>query len=612
VSDLADLVYLPWPREIAPAAGAFVPRAGLGIVLAGEAEPLLPEALRVQGYVRRMAGMEWTIGAGAAASVSGCLLRIDPAVRSPQGYRLSISDQGIEISGADLPGLHYGVTTLAQIWSQAAGPLPAGRIIDRPDFPIRGVMIDISRDKVPSMDTLYGLVDLLSDLKVNHLELYMEHTFAYAAHQAVWANASPVTGEEILLLQAYCRDRFVDLVPNQNSFGHMHRWLSHPRYAHLAECPDGFAWPWGGRSAEPFSLDPSHPGSLALLRELYEELLPHFASSLFNVGCDETFDLGQGKNRELCAKKGKGRVYLEFLLAIHGLVKRHGRTMLYWGDIIMEHPELVPELPGDAIALEWGYEADHPFDDHGARFRDAGVPWWVCAGTSSWNSLAGRTDNCLANLRAAARAGCAHGATGFLNTDWGDNGHWQVLPVSWLGFAAGAGLSWCLASNGESDFSRELDAHVFRDRAGIMGGLARDLGNAYQKTGVTPHNASALFRVLLDAERKLPAGGIAPGRITETRQWIDAAAGRLDESRMDRPDAGLVRDEYANTVRLLRYACDHAAALADGTWGASTAPLLRDRLQAFIGEYRRIWMARNRIGGLSDSARRLEAILPSR
>ena len=611
MSTLSELVYLPRPREITPAAGAFVPRAGMRILLAGEAAALLPEALRLKECVRRRRGMEWVIGAGTSGVVPGCVLRVDNAVASAQGYELMVSEKGMEIRGADLPGLHYGVTTLAQVLDQEAGPIPAGRILDWPDFPVRGVMIDISRDKVPSMETLQGLVDTLGDLKINHLELYTEHTFAYAAHEVVWANASPVTGEEILLLQTHCRERFVDLVPNQNSFGHMHRWLEHPRYGHLAECPEGFAWPWGGRSAEPFSLDPSHPGSLTLLRDLYAELLPHFASPLFNVGCDETFDLGQGKNKDLCAKKGKGRVYLEFLLAIHDLVTRHGRTMLYWGDIIMQYPELVPELPRNAIALEWGYEAEHPFDEHGERFQAAGVPWWVCPGTSSWNSLAGRTDNCLGNLRAAARAGRAHGATGFLNTDWGDNGHWQALPVSFLGFAAGAGLSWCLDSNGTSDFSRELDAHVFRDRAGIMGALARDLGNAYQRTGLKLNNESALFRVLRDPQRKVLPEGFRPQSVVEARQWIDTAAVRLDQARMDRPDAALIHDEYANTVRLLRYACDHAAALADGSMAnGKAAARLRDQLQAFIGEYRRIWMARNRIGGLSDSVKRLEAILP--
>ncbi len=307
-------------------------------------------------------------------------------------------------------------------------PFPRGRYWTGPTFPVRGVMLDISRNKVPSMATLYSLVDLLAGLKINHLQLYTEHTFAYSAHREVWADASPMTAEEVLLLDSYCRERFIELAPNQNSFGHLQGWLRLPRYRELAECPGGFEWPWGGRSEEPFSLDPSNPGSLRLLEGLFDELLPNFTSRLFNVGCDETFDLGQGKSRQLCGRMGKGRVYLDFLRKIHKLVSVRGRTMLYWGDIIMEHPELVHELPDDAVALEWGYEANHPFDEHGAKLGASGVPWWVCPGTSSWNSFAGRTENCLGNLRSAARSGMAHGATGFLNTDWGDNGHWQFLP----------------------------------------------------------------------------------------------------------------------------------------------------------------------------------------
>ena len=312
------------------------------------------------------------------------------------------------MTGHDLAGLSYAAATLVQVLRQSPSAIPAGEILDWPDFPVRGVMIDVSRNKVPSMPTLYALVDLLAGLKINHLQLYTEHTFAYTAHREVWADASPITAEEVLLLDAYCRERHIELAANQSSFGHLQSWLRLPRYSGLAECLHGFEWPWGGRSEEPFSLDPSNPGSLALLEGLFDELLPNFSSRLFNVGCDETFDLGQGRSRDLCARVGKGRVYLDFLLKIHERVRERGRTMLYWGDIIMEHPELVPELPADGIALEWGYEAQHPFDEHGARFRASGVPWWVCPGTSSWNSFAGRTENCLANLRSAARAGIAH------------------------------------------------------------------------------------------------------------------------------------------------------------------------------------------------------------
>ena len=271
----------------------------------------------------------------------------------------------------------------------------------------------------------------------------------------------------------------------------------------------------------------------------------------------------------------------------------------------MEHPELVPELPRDAIALEWGYESHHPFDDHGAKFRAAGVPWWVCPGTSSWNSFAGRTENCLGNLRAAAKAGLRHGATGFLNTDWGDNGHWQFLPVSWLGLAAGAALSWCVAANEETDFVSELDAHVFRDRAAVMGAAARDLGNAYLRTRARIHNESALFQVLRHPDRAAAPQGVTAGAVADTRDWIKAAAARLAGARMDRADAKLVLEEYALTVRLMLLGCDRLDGLIRG---ASPLPPSAGQLADIVQDYRRLWLARNRPGGLPDSVRRFEAL----
>jgi hexosaminidase len=563
VRSLAELIFLPRPREIAVAPGFFAP------------------------------------GAAGRISIFGDV----PADRGigPQGYRLTIAPSGVEIAASDAAGAFYGAVTFAQIFRQCGNAMPCGSILDSPDFPVRGVMLDISRDKVPTMETLFALVELFAGLKINHLQLYTEHTFAYARHRDVWQEASPMTGTEVRRLDAFCRERFIELAPNQNSFGHLHRWLSLPAYRGLAECPDGFAWPWGGRSAEPFSLDPGNPASLDLLAGLFGELLPCFSSRLFNVGCDETFDLGQGRSRKLCEERGKGRVYLDFLLKIHALVAVHGRTMLYWDDIVMQHPELVGELPRDAVALEWGYEADHPFDEHGARLRAAGVPWWVCPGTSSWNSIAGRTDNCLENIRAAARAGIDHGAAGFLNTDWGDNGHWQALPVSFLGFAAGAALSWCLAASSESDFTRELDAHVFRDSAGIMGALAHDLGNAYLRAGERIHNRSPLFDLLLEPESgkasKLPPAE----RLAETRRWVQGVSARLDGARMDRPDARLIRDEYDLTARMLLFACDYGLAPA--------AAATREQLESILPEYERLWMLRNRAGGLADSMARLKRIV---
>ena len=568
-------------------------------------------------------------------------LGADPALLTgPESYRLVIVPEGITVMGGDEAGLFYGVQTLLQIlrlYPPQGGTitLPGLRITDWPDFPHRGLMLDVSRDKVPTMETLFQLVDLLASLKINQLQLYTEHTFAYRGHEVVWEKASPLTGEEILTLDAYCQERFIELVPNQNSFGHMHRWLKHDRYRPLAELPEGWRHPFS-QTPEPYSLCPLDPGSLELLRDLYDQLLPHFSSHQFNVGLDETFDLGMGRSKEACEQRGKERVYLEFLLKIYREVKRRGRVMQFWGDIVLHRPELIQELPKDVIALEWGYDAEHPFDEHTKLFAAAGLSFYVCPGTSSWNTIAGRTENALINLSQAAIHGRANGAVGYLNTDWGDNGHMQPLPVSFLGYLAGAAFSW---NAGEAqrlddlDIPALLDAHIFRDRARVMGRLAYNLGNAYLQPGIRIHNSSPLFWVLLFTQGLTPQPGedvppiiqrylenilkpLADADFDRALAYIDQVTAELPQAQMERPDGELIQEEFAWAADLLRFAARLGKARQEAGLDLPVRKLpeavrgpLAAELQELIQRHRRLWLARNRPGGLDDSAGRLERLL---
>ena len=599
MSTPADFILLPAPRRLDPEQGTHT--------LKHHREPALCDTSNIAGAAARLIHadlrhlLRLDIPIRAAhldkASTSPLLLAQD-AARPPQGYVLHVTPRQIKLTFADAAGAWYGALTLRQLVRQHREAIPACRIEDDPDFPTRGVMLDISRDKVPTMETLYRLVEELAELKYNRLELYTEHTFAYRNHREVWENASPMTAGEIRALEAFCAARFIELVPNQNCFGHLHRWLKHPRYAPLAEVTDGFKTPWGTWHEGPFSLNPVDPRSLALVKEWLDELLPLFASRNVNVGCDETFDLGIGRSKDACERLGKGRVYLDYLLQLHQLVRGHGRTMNFWGDIILHHPELIPDLPRDVVSLVWGYEADHPFDEQCGRFAASQLAFMVCPGTSSWNSLTGRTDNALANLRNAARSGLRHGASGYLNTDWGDHGHWQPYAISLLPFAAGAGYAWCGEAQDQADLNAQVNQHVFLDHAGVLGGWMSELGLVYRLLQHPLGNNSALFELLrrddiVDLVQKIPAE-----RLRATRAALQALRERLPQARMERDDAGLIRHELQTVLDL----CDFALAR-----GLHVPPMERcPRFQETLDQYRRQWLARNRPGGLADSLRVLE------
>jgi hypothetical protein len=597
----SELLLLPPPRRVERRAGAFALAPAGVLTAAGGPGLLAPLLLRLQDELAHAGRSGWEISeADPAAHPAIHLVLEHHGGLPPQGYRLEVAADGLRLTAPDRAGLLHALMTLRQLLRQFPAALPACVITDWPDYAVRGAMLDISRDKVPTLATLCALVDRLAEWKFNHLQLYTEHTFAYRNHRDVWADADPLTPEDVRTLDVFCRERGVELVPNQNSFGHLARWLKLPRYSALAESPDGYVTPWGERRTEPLSLDPTNPAGLALLRELFDELLPNFSSRFFNVGCDETWDLGQGRSAAACAAHGKGRIYLDFLLKLREEVGRRGHTMQFWGDIILQHPELVGELPRDMIALHWGYEAAHPFEREAATFAGAGLPFWVCPGTSAWNSLAGRTSNMLGNIRAAAEAGLHHGAEGLLVTDWGDNGHWQPLPVSYAGFATAAAYAWNASAATEMPLAKLLDRHAFEDAAGVMGRLALDLGDLQRTTGVELANASVLFHLLhkLDLApwlAKLPAGALE-----KTAQRLDEIMASLARAHMRGAEAALVRDEFALVAQLLRHG------LRRGATGVENA----DDLRALLAEHRRVWLARNRPGGLADSQRPLRERLP--
>ena len=422
------------------------------------------------------------------------IVHTNAAPAHPEGYALTISKNGIEILFRETSGLRAAAATLRQLLRQFGRKLPCLKIRDWPDFARRSVMLDISRGRVPKFETLLDLAEKLSDFKINELQLYTEHTFAYKKYKHIWQSWGVLTAKEIQILDARCRKLGIDLVPNQNSFGHLRYFLEDPKLKTLGELSKPYAVEDFVR--RPTTLAPNHPGTLPFLRGLYDELLPNFSSQFFNVGCDETWDLGKGRSERLCERKGQGRVYFDFLKKIHREVTARGKRMMFWGDIILKYPSLIRELPKDVIALNWGYEADHPFEKEAAQFAKAGIPFYVSPGTSTWQTLIGRHDNALVNLRAAAKVGKKFDAVGFFNTDWGDGGHPQPLAVSWPMFTAGAALAWNANSLDEKSLLAVLSRDVFEDPTGKIAKAGFKLGFTHQKLGIKAVNETPLGTVI--------------------------------------------------------------------------------------------------------------------
>jgi len=550
---------------------------------------------------------------------------LDAAVRSEtnaslprEGYRLAIDAGGITLASASPAGDFYGRQTLRQLARDDDGAtlLPFVAIEDEPLFDVRGVMLDVSRDKVPTMETLRSLLRRFAHWKLNHVELYVEHTFAYPGHEVVWEGTSALTPDEVRELDRLARELHIDLVPNQQSFGHMHHWLVHERYRDLAEVPEGVRHPFA-IEPEPFSLCPTDPRSLELLAGLYDALLPCFSSTSFNVGLDETFDLGQGRSRAACEERGTDVVYVEFLTAVQRLVAERGRRMLFWADVVLENPESIAHLPKDSVPILWGYDAAHPFEAQTRALAESGLEYWVCPGTSSWQSFAGRTPNAHANLKRAAHWGAAHGARGYLIADWGDRGHHQPLFASELGWLVGAGCAWGgadAADDSARHHAARLSRLAFDDPSGILGSVAVGLGEIAELCRAGSSNGSPLFFLLSFAHEAFPHErfpSLSREGLADADARLDELERELDAAPADHPTAR----ECRWALEMLRFSTAFGRARLDspeaevGGLPEEVRARLAAALEPLIEGHRRVWLGRHRPGGLERSSGWLERVL---
>ena len=413
-----------------------------------------------------------------AENMKKCISVCAESVEGSEKYSIVCSEDGISVSGASLAGTFYGIQTLRQMLRDSDGRIEICTIEDEPDMNHRGFYHDVSRGRVPTVDGVKRLIDMMAYYKLNSLQLYIEHAFDFEQYRCFLEPNGFLTAEEILELDDYCYENFIDFVPSLSTFGHLYRLLETKEYKHLCELDEFTPDPnlWLNRMLH-HTIDASNPESFELIASLIDQYVPLFRSKYFNICCDETFDLCNGRNKG----KDKGALYLEFTTKLINHVSSRGKTVMMWGDIALHHPEILDSFPKDMIMLCWDY-CNTPNIGNIEKFAQSGLPQIVCPGTSCWNHFCEVINYAKPNIVGMIDGGVANGALGLLNTSWGDYGHVCSLNCTLYGIVLGAAKAW---NNSTDVYAREFDCDVsallYDDSTGVTLSLVKTLGDCELK-----------------------------------------------------------------------------------------------------------------------------------
>jgi hypothetical protein len=253
------------------------------------------------------------------------------------------------------------------------------------------------------------------------------------------------------------------------------------------------------------------------------------------------------------------------------------------------------------------------------RFAEHGLAFWVCPGTSSWNSLFPRVENSRLNVARYAAAGRRHGAQGLLVTDWGDFGHYNLLGGSWYGYAWAAQQAWS-GDTQQAGFDRAFARVLFDDASGETARRVRALGGLHD-AGFPAFNGSPLqFLFFDDLERAFFVDGARAASLARTLRRLLRERARLHAARARFRSEALTWEEMAWAADASLFALRKA--LAGQRWLAwrrrparlaagERRRLARD-LKALAGEQRglgrelrRLWLLRSEPDGFEVTQRRL-------
>jgi hexosaminidase len=439
---------VPRPRTIAPLACRAPLSLSAPLTFAANADPggfaLLQERWRALGIASpRLA----RTGERARVTI------VAPSTGSDETYTLSVSADGVAIRAKSAEGAFDALTTLAQLpenvmlSSSKDEPrfwhIACTRIDDAPALRWRIVSDDVSRGPFPTMRYARERIRTLASLKINGWSPYMENVVVDPrAPFIAWPNGW--TPEQLRALADYARRFHVTLIPEQQTFAHMHETLKWEAEAPLAELPHGYL------------LSATEPRTYAYLGPLVRSVLAATKPTPFvHLGADEPIDLGRGRTPRT------PQVYAEHVKRIAAFLAGSGARPMIWDDAIQQDRKILSLLPHDVVVVTWHYGAEKTFRPYIDTIANAGFDQLVAPGASNWTDIYPDLTTAYANVgRMLADGKGTRGVLGMFMTDWHDDGE-TLYEATWPSLAYAAANAWQSAPVDDTTWHRDFARAFF-------------------------------------------------------------------------------------------------------------------------------------------------------
>ncbi len=542
------------------------------------------------------------------------VVRRDAAL-SPQAYRLTVRAGRAEIASANAAGAFYAAMTLAQLPVRARGAwsVPCVRVDDRPALRWRVLSDDVSRGPLPTMRYFEERIRTIAAFKMNGYSPYMEHTFV-SPTDPLPAPVDGITPAQLHALAGYAARFHVALIPEQQSFAHMHNTLRVEQYGPAAELPHAFL------------LSPSVGLSLQYLsRVVAQELAAVGRPPFFHIGSDETATLGLGRTRADVAARGRSRVYADHVVAMDRIIAPSGARVMLWDDGIEADPGIMKLIPRSAVIVNWHYGAEPTFEPYIRRIAGGGFDQMVAPGAGNWNEIFPDVDGALRNERRFIAEGADAGVLGLFETVWHDDGE-TLYEATWFPVLYAAAAAWQGGDAAPDRFARDFPSAFFGVDDAAYAADALSLGTILRTfepagaPGAIPTNAlfwSDPFDAAAAAQ--VTQAGVSAARLAAESVELHRYFGRpplhanaaavmlLAARRYDALGRKLqigaeVRAMYSDA--LAHAANDRDTTLRDLLWCRYWMWELRDAYEALAPPYADAWRYESRDGHLASNLER--------